>query len=205
MYQATNNSTPKPEERARTRVLTMMICAFIFIALILGFLFLGTRKNSTAEQTHTTASSMFSFDGAEGWHKGPATSTSMALFSPADHSGLSPCLVSAEYFKGTVNPAAEQSQNRKKLAVNGTSVTNLGDQNTVIRTAKGLKKYALTQYGVTTPDGQDNPVMGGNELGFVQLGDGYLKLVGKCDTADQLPSTIAALKALKFNVNAVKH
>jgi hypothetical protein len=41
--------------------------------------------------------------------------------------------------------------------------------------------------------------MGGQEFGYLQLPHGYLEIWGYCDTAEQLPATIPALKAIKFD------
>lgn len=148
---------------------------------------------------------MFSFGGAEGWHKGPTTATSMALFSPSDHSGISPCLLTAEYYVGKVNSDDLQAQNLQTLQSNNKVVAKIADVSTSIQTSEGTKNFTFHRYNVAKPAGQESPVMGGNELGFVQLKKGYLKLSGRCDTTDQLPSTLPALAALKFDATALKH
>ena len=41
--------------------------------------------------------------------------------------------------------------------------------------------------------------MQGFELGYLQLSGSYIKIEGHCDTADELPSTLPALQAIKFD------
>lgn len=205
------NHIPDPQNpsnnyaKTRSRLMFVALGIIVLMVLILGFIYLGSRSNGTSDalQAEKSVKSMFSFAGSNGWYQGPTNSTSMALFSPADHAGISPCFTSAEYHKGSVNTRIEQSENRNNLEKSGATVVVSGNQKMSINTQNGTKNYTLEQYNVVPPSGRTNPILGGNELGFVPLKDGYLKIYGNCDTVDQLPSTIPALKALTFNIHAL--
>jgi hypothetical protein len=143
--------------------------------------------------SHRTEESRFSFAGAPEWRKGPSNKTSMALFHGHD------CFVSAEYKPGTVEVSAELEKIKTSLTDMGYTVTTGVTLTNTLQTDQGSKEYELHQYSVTGA-GSAGQVKGGQEYGYLQLSDGYVQIEGHCDSADQLPSTIPALLAIKFNI-----
>jgi hypothetical protein len=137
--------------------------------------------------------SQFAFTGSTGWWQGATNKTSMAVFQDT-HS----CFVSAEHKTGTVDAVAKLQKIQSSLASQGYMVTPGNIQTLILQTAAGQQRYELHQSTVTTPKGS-NKVEGGQEFGYVQLSDGYIKIMGYCDTADELPATIPVLRAIKFN------
>jgi hypothetical protein len=137
--------------------------------------------------------SQFSFTGSIGWWQGATNETSMALFHNAHD-----CFVSAQHKTGTVNVATELQKTQASLTGSGYTVTPGSTQSIVMQTKTGPQSYELYQSTVTTPAGA-NAVEGGQEFGYLQLSDGYLFVEGYCDTAAELPATIPALQAIKFN------
>jgi hypothetical protein len=137
--------------------------------------------------------SEFKFTGASGWWQGATNKTSMALFPNAQD-----CFTSVEYKAGTVDAAAELQKTQATLTSSGYIVTPSSTQTLALQTAKGPQKYQLYQSTVTTPTGAST-VEGGQEFGYLQPSSGYLKIMGYCDTTAELPTTIPALQAMKFD------
>lgn len=170
-------------------LLAVLAAAFIIFTIKLD------ETNSTAPLSGTPAKSVksqFSFGGAEGWRQGPSNKTSMAFFNSNG------CFTSVENKTGTLDIAAEQQKNQTTLTGAGYTVTPAGTQTLTMQTSAGPKQYELQQSSVTTPAGT-TPVEGGQEFGYLQLADGYIKIMGYCDTADELPVTIPALQAVRFD------
>lgn len=139
--------------------------------------------------------SQFSFDGTVGWWQGATNETSMALFHRNTDDG---CFVSAQYKTGIVDAAAAIQKTNSALTSSGYSVTPGTTQTLTLQTKVGLQSYELYQSTVTTPTGAQQ-VEGGQEFGYVQLAGGYIYIEGYCNTAAELPATIPALQAIKFN------
>ena len=138
--------------------------------------------------------SQFSFNGAIDWRQGPTNKTSMALF----HNISDSCFTSAEHYLGTVDVGTELQKSQTSLMSQGYTVTPGSTQTLTIQTNTGPQKYELQQSSVTTPAGASK-ILGGNELGYLQLTNGYLKIYGNCETAEELSATIPALQAIKFD------
>jgi hypothetical protein len=136
----------------------------------------------------------FSFTGTTGWIQGATNKTSMALF----HSNTDGCFTSAQYTNGIINGAAELQKNQDALASSGYTVKPTSTQMLILRTSTGLQQYQLHQYSAIGT-GSSQQIMGGQEFGYLQLSSGYIKLMGYCNTNAELPSTIPALQAFKFN------
>jgi hypothetical protein len=136
--------------------------------------------------------SEFSFSGVIGWWQGATNKTSMALFHNAED-----CFVSVEHKSGTVDIPTELQKEKTVLATGGYIVTLASIQKLTLTTNTDSQPYNLYQYSVTTPPGA-NKVEGGEELGYLQLSNGYIKAMGYCDTVNELPPTIPALQAIKF-------
>lgn len=155
-------------------------------------------KNSTTEaaspKSDTTQSteSYFSFTGTDGWRQGPTNKTSMALFHGHD------CFVAVEYKDGTVDVTAEIDRIQAGLVKMG--YTSLAGAVLTVpsQSSEGHQQYRLHQYSVAG-SGSTGQIKGGQEFGYLQFQDGYVEVEGYCDTADQLPTTLPALKAVKFD------
>jgi hypothetical protein len=50
---------------------------------------------------------------------------------------------------------------------------------------------------VTAPAGT-HPAYGGEEVGYLKLANGYIKIMGYRDTPNELPAAFPALEAIKF-------
>lgn len=137
--------------------------------------------------------SKFSFAGVDGWWQGATNHTSMAVFHRTDG-----CFVSGEYKSGTVNAVAEIQKSNATLSSQGYTILPIATKTLMIQTSDGPQKYDLEQFSVASPSG-GSKVMGGQEFGYLQLSDGYLYIMGYCDTPEQLPATIPALNAMTFN------
>jgi len=142
--------------------------------------------------------SKFSSTGTIGWWQGATNKTSMALFQ-----NTHACFVSAEYKTGTVDMASELQKTQGDLTNDGYTVTPVGTQSLTMQTTSGVKQYELQQSRVVTPASMSvqNKLQGGQEFGYIQLSRNYIKVMGYCDTAEQLPATIAALQTIKFDKN----
>ncbi len=118
----------------------------------------------------------------------------MALF----HTIRDSCFTSVQHKTGTVDAAAELQKTAASLTSQGYTVTPGSTQTLTIQTNTGPRQYELQQSSVMTPAGA-NKLLGGQEFGYLQLSNGYLKIMGYCETADELPATIPALQAIKFD------
>ncbi len=173
---------------------TLLVAVIIAIAGIAVNLSRSTANaTSPAKETSSKIKSKFSFTGTSGWRQGPANETSMALFHNADS-----CFVSFEYKTGTVNIDDELSKNQQDLSSTGYNSASTAVLTTSLQTKTETKQYQLHQYSASgSPNGHD--VMGGQEFGYVQLANGYVKVIGYCDTVEQLSATIPALQAVVLN------
>lgn len=140
--------------------------------------------------------SMFAFTGADNWRKGPSNKTSIALFNNADTGGESPCFASTEYYEGAIDVTVELQKNQQTLRNSGYEVTPFSTKTLAMRTPGGDRQYELHLSSVASPDGL-HKVMGGNALGYLQLLDGYLKIYGNCNKAEELPRVFPALEAVR--------
>ena len=138
--------------------------------------------------------SQFSFSGTPNWRQGPTNKTSMALF----HNIRDSCFTSTEHYAGTVDAAAELQKAEASLTSRGYTVTPGSTRTLTIQTNTGPQQYELKQSSVITPSSASK-LMGGQEFGYLQLTNGYLKIYGYCETAEQLAATIPALQAVKFD------
>lgn len=137
--------------------------------------------------------SQFSFTGTLGWWQGATSKSDIALFHNYD------CFVSAQHKTGTIaSDQAKRQKNQDSLTNDGYIVTPGVTQTLTIQTNTGPRQYQLQQSSVTAPAGADK-LEGGQEFGYLQLSNGYLFVEGYCDTPDELPATIPALQAIKFD------
>jgi len=184
------------QKNTSKRKLVIFILFCVLIGVTIGGIIVVRNNPTSTQATTEPAKPLFSFTGADGWQQGPSNETSMALFSKAAADGTSVCFTSIEYKTGTVDAAVEIQKNHDVLSGDGRVVSVIGVPMLMLRTATGDKQYQLHQFQISSPD--PSQVMGGNELGYVQLSDGYIKILGNCNTAEQLSTTIPALQAYKF-------
>jgi hypothetical protein len=137
--------------------------------------------------------SQFSFTGASDWTQGPSNNTSMALFESGGD-----CFVSIQLKTGVVDAPSELQKQQALLTTQGYTVTQGPTKSISIQTSSGNQHYTLYQSSVATPAG-DSDLEGGQEFGYLQLSTSYLYLQGYCNTASQLPGTISALEAFRFD------
>lgn len=179
------------------------LAALIIIVAVAALIIIRPREATAPTATHKAPSGLpqktpgrpqFSFMAgkAPGWRQGATDKVSMALFHQYD------CFTSVEHKSGRVSIAAELKQIRTGLTASGYLVTPNKRQTLTLQTNAGGKQYELYQSAVMTPAGLSK-VKGGQEFGYVQLANSYIKVMGYCDTASQLPSTIPALQAIRLN------
>lgn len=190
-----------PVKKSKRKIINRYtVSVFILVVIAAAVVTVLTLKNSPAKATAaskpaTTAAavpSQFSFTGAANWWQGATNKTSMALFPKSGD-----CFTSVNHKSGTVDINAELAKITGNQASGGAMVA-LSILSTTIQTTTGAKPYQLHQYHVTNPDVQ---VMEGMELGYVQLSGSYIEVEGYCNTPDQLPTTLPALQAIRFNPN----
>jgi hypothetical protein len=180
-------------------LLIIAVLAATFIAIIVYRDDTAASSSSAKPDANVSKQPLFSFDTkkAPGWWQGATNDTSMAVF---DKNQVHECFVSAEYKKGTVNADAEINKINTELTQSGGgyTVTALGSQAIELQTSSEPLQYELLQSSVSTPAGAEK-LKGGQEFGFVQLSGGYIKIMGYCDTPEQLPNTIESLQAIRFS------
>jgi hypothetical protein len=153
-----------------------------------------TEAAPSVKSAAAAVKSRFSFTGTSGWWQGATNKTSMALFHNAED-----CFTSVEYKKGTVDAPAELQKTQTLLTGEGYMVTPGSIQTLALQTSAGSKQqYQLHQYTVTGTGGAGR-VEGGQEYGYLQLPNGYVKIEGNCDISEELAATIPALQAVKFD------
>jgi ABC-type antimicrobial peptide transport system permease subunit len=180
------------------RYVVSTLAIVIVVAAVSGMLIWNrTRTDAVSRSKRTSTApvvSMFSFMGVSGWWRGATNRTSMALFDTDTTDG---CFVSDQYQTGTVDVAAELQSNQNTLIAGGYSIASAGTQESTLQANASPVQYQLAQYSVTSSP-TASQVMGGQEFGYVQLTGGYIKIMGYCNAADELSTTIPALQAITF-------
>ena len=159
--------------------------------------FQSTQQAAADTKEPAKSQPLFSFTGVEGWRKGPSNDTSMALFSQAREDGTSPCFVSVEYRSGSVDSSLEINKTKDSLTKDGYTATSHEPRVVNMQTGSGELQYELHQYKVESPSGSVE-VYGGQQLAYHQLTEGHLKVIGNCETSEQLAMTIPALEAIRL-------
>ncbi len=177
---------------------TSGILVFLFVATVSAIVAIQPNRTDTkpaiTPAVGAAAPSQFSFSGTPNWWQGATSKSDMALF----HTIRDSCFTSVQHKTGTVDAAAELQKTAASLTSQGYTVTPGSTQTLTIQTNTGPRQYELQQSSVMTPAGA-NKLLGGQEFGYLQLSNGYLKIMGYCETADELPATIPALQAIKFD------
>lgn len=185
---------------SRKKLIVYLTVLFIIViaSAVAVLLIRNKTEASTTPGIPARQISMFKFTGAENWRQGPANKTSMALFNSTDPKGESPCFTSTEFYNGDIDEKAQLLKSRKSLKKSGHTVKSLGTKTLSIRTNTGNKKYTLHLSQVSSPKGTIE-IMGGNAIGYLQLSNGYLKIYGNCNSAEDLPNIYPALQAVTMN------
>lgn len=188
----------KTQTQRNHKKLHALTVALLIIAAASGTAYLfskSSNKVSTAavkaDAPASKSKSPFSFTGAPGWRKGPSNSTSLALFHDNG------CFVSAEYKAGTVDKDAELEKTHSSLTEMGYTDTLTASPTVSIQIGEEERRYQLNQFTVTG-EGSAGEIQRGQEFGYIQLTDGHVKVSGYCNTSNQLPHTVPALKAMNF-------
>jgi hypothetical protein len=169
----------------------LIVAVGVCSAVVIGH---NTAKAAPSVKPATVViQSHFSFTGTPGWWQGATNRASMALFHNAED-----CFTSVEYKTGIVDVAAELQKTQTILTNGGYTVMPGNIQTLALQTSAGSKQYPLHQYTVTGT-GSAGKVEGGEEYGYLQLPNGYVKIEGDCDSPEELAATIPALQAVKFD------
>lgn len=182
------------QQKSNRPLVISLLVITVLGAAVIGII-IKTRQTEAAASTKQSATvsvpSQFSFDAAAapGWVKGPTNKTSLALFN-SDRS----CFISVDHKTGTVDAASEIQKTQTSLTKDGYTVT----ADSTLDQTISAQQYKLSQYNVTGA-GSSGQLYGGQEFGYVQLTDGYIAVAGYCNTSDQLPSSLPAIQALKFD------
>lgn len=142
----------------------------------------------------------FSFDPVDlpGW-----TSPNGALsFSPKDEQGDFDCfnLIYFDQDSSSADSLLEDTINllQKSFAVQNKTITN----STLTTTTNRKIPYKLMTFeliGSTT--GFQGVGYAGNALGYIPVDQGHIVVKGFCKTLDQIPTTLKAIKAFRYNPN----
>jgi hypothetical protein len=175
---------------------TLPLVVAVMLVTVVGIFALNQGHAAAPEKPQTvktiTVQPEFSFTGTAGWRKGPVNQTSLALFHDSDG-----CFTSVEHRSGSVDADAEIQKSQTGLAGSGGVSRPLADISLKLATTTGLLPYELHQFDIANTSSTDK-LMGGLELGYLQLSGGYIVIQGHCDTSEQLPATIPALEAIRF-------
>ncbi len=141
----------------------------------------------------TSIPSQFSFSSAPNWYQGATSKSDIALFHHIDG-----CFVSLQHKTGTIDPATEIQKSIALEVSDGHTVTPISIQTLTLQTNTRPQQYQLHQYSASGSDA-GGMIEGGQELGYLQLSGSYVFVQANCSTADELPSTLQALQAVKFD------
>jgi len=170
----------------------------------LGVYLVKSNGSAAAAQTpkakvpisNTDVRSKFSFSSAPLWYQGATNETSMALFHHQDG-----CFVSVQYKTGTVDETSALQSIISTGSKGGIVDTPAGLQTLTMQTNMGTQQYQLHQYNATGSISDGMGPEGGQEYGYVTVPNGYIMVQGNCTTVAELPSTLTALQAVKFDSN----
>jgi hypothetical protein len=187
----------KQKQFARRRYMVISLASIVVVSAIALFVFQHKNTDaapSTKPGVGAAVPSQFTFVGAIGWWQGATNKTSVAAFHNAHD-----CFVSMQHNGGTTAADEAKVQSANDGLINqGYTVTPLGTQTLTLQTNGGVRQYQLEQSSVTTPPGA-NKVEGGQEFAYLPVANGHIYIEGYCDTPAELPATITALHAFKFD------
>lgn len=180
-------------------ILLIGVVIVIILGVIIGSVMAIRHTASDAMQRAASkpedATPDFSFSGMNGWWQGATNKTSMAVFRNDQK-----CFISAEYKLGTVDVTTALQQIQAGLAKSGFVSSPGAVQALTLQTSAGPQQYRLHQFTVSGSGALK--VEGGQAYGYLPLDRDYLFVQASCDTANDLPTTIPALRAISFNTNA---
>jgi hypothetical protein len=171
----------------------------LLVALIATAGVLMAKHNSTdappvVKPSAAAIKSKFSFAGSTGWWQGATNNTSMALFR--DHE----CFASIQYKPDTIDASSALKKTQADLVAGGYMSTPGTTVVASLKFEEGQQQYQLHQYTVTGT-GNGGQLYGGQEFGYLPLASGHIEVQAYCNTPDELPMTVSALQAIKFDAN----
>lgn len=186
----------------RKYIIAGAVC-FVAVLGVAGILIYGvvTKNTANAEKPAVTndVPSPFSYKAVGNWGGALEDGQSLGLFGKKDAQGISPCFVSANYTLGSVNGATR----KESFIEDGASkVINLGAKTMTMKMDEGVKHYALDQFDVQSPAGE-NHLMEGQEYGYIQMSKGGVTVMGNCEQLNLLPTTTDVLPGLSFDSTKV--
>lgn len=107
------------------------------------------------------------------------------------------CFVTAFYQKGSLNVETMLKKRESEMIMgeaNPSVLKQIAAVQQKIETPEGPKIYTLYQYNLDKTN-----IQKGNEFGFIPLTNNYIEVRGICPSADQLPTTVTALAAIRLN------
>jgi hypothetical protein len=186
--------------KTKPKYLTLKISSLAVAVVAVAMVGITTMKHNRTDAATpvkpavgAAVPSNFSTTGVQGWWQGATRKNDMALFQN-NHD----CFTSVQYYTGTIDAVAELQKLSVSQAGTGGSSTPGAVVPLTLQMNSGNKQYDLHQYSLTSAD-SSHPVMGGLELGYVQLSGGYVKVEGHCNTPDQLSATFPALQSVKYD------
>ena len=190
---------------SRIQKLILLITALVIaIAAVVSILYRQEGTQVTQVDTDNDPSTyMFAADDLEGWWRGGGESTSpyrkigITLHTDRQNDEHS-CFVDAGYHKGLVDVTAELNRRYQAAESGGHIVTPTDIKELTMQTSGEPLQYELHQSTVTMSDNQEK-LMGGQGFGFIQLTDGYIRIMGYCEQPEDLPGTLPALESIRFN------
>lgn len=177
--------------------LSLMALAAVLTVGVLAAVSVNFKKTGASPKISnkvTITKSIFVFDGtkAPGWRQGPTNGTSMALFSDDRN-----CFVSIQQKDGALDEIKELKSTQESLGSGGYQVSNLGGVAVSLSSSSKNINYQLHQYEVTG-SGSAGQLYRGQEIGYIALGENYLRVEGYCNLASQLPATMPAIHAINY-------
>lgn len=172
----------------------LIIAAILIIGIVLAIVWLSS-NHKTDSQPAITAK--FSFADTIGWHLGFSNQTpavSQVIFS---NDGT--CFISAEYDHGSIDDNTEVQKLTDSLTNAGDAVASLPNADVSMTIDGQVASYSIYQQGVAASPSSNQQIKGGVGLGFIHLGDHYIKVSTSCDTSSQLSGTVEAVKNISFH------
>lgn len=172
--------------------------AVALLVLAIGIFCLVFWINSTHKASaQATMTAKFSFSDTPAWHLG--FSNQKPAVSQVIFSDDGTCFISAEYDKGTVDVATEVQKSVDSLANSGNAVASLQNAEVSMTVDGRITPYSIYQQAIADSPSSSQQIKQGQGLGFIQLGDHYIKVLTSCDTPNQLDGTVVAVKNISFH------
>ncbi len=187
-----------------TKILILLTAALaIAVVIMVPVIYRQGTQVVQVDTNDDPSTYMFASDNLESWWRGGTESTSpykklgITLHTDRQNDGRS-CFVDAGYHKGSVDVTAELNRRYQAAKSGGHVVTPTDIKKLTMQISGEPLQYELYQSIVTMSDNQEK-LMGGQGFGFVQLANGYIRIMGYCEQPEDLPETLPALESIRFN------